>query len=154
MWSIIPACYLSLGEMNSAAALNDDPKVTRAESQSTRKDTENSFEDTDWRHPANMVNLQPFLDARILHGPIFRRELFYATYAAYHANRSKNVEKHDPPEPTKYDEVFASDIYGIDRSILVPRGDALVERTGKKVLWQRCWRYRNLQDLGTTYLHQ
>jgi hypothetical protein len=108
-----------------------------------------------WTNSRKIISYQPILEAQSDHGPIFRRELFAAAYAAYHKNRSQSTRQHDLADSISFDanEFVVPDIYGVKRTIHTSSAGTLVDIDGGKFVTKRSWHYSSLQHLGTRYVY-
>lgn len=97
------------------------------------------FETKAWTKPRKIVRYQPILEAQSDHGPIFRRELFAAAYAAYHKNRSQSTRQHDLANSISFDanEFIVPVIYGVERTMHTTSADRLVDIDGGKFVTKR-----------------
>lgn len=106
-----------------------------------------------------LIELQPILEAQKTHGPIFRRELFDAAYAAYLSIKDDDPEEHKyydngKPHMLLKSEMTVLDIYGNEKRLPVMREGMIDEEDGQKHIGRRVWMYHDLQDLGVRYSEQ
>jgi hypothetical protein len=125
---------------------------------STPEDTDSKASETKskaWRRSTKIVGYQPILEAQSKHGPIFRRELFAAAYAAYHKNKSQSTNLHDSTKPISFDanEFIVPDIYGVERTLHTSPAGRPVDIDGGQFVTKRNWHYSSLQRLGTRYFY-
>jgi hypothetical protein len=105
------------------------------------------------------IQLKPILAAEEKYGPVFRRELFDAAYAAFLA-----IDDSNPDEQVSVEEGWRSgylrteatvlDIYGNEHKVLVPKYEAKIEFGKRSIQTRRAWSYEDLQDLGRKYGEQ
>lgn len=108
---------------------------------------------------AALIELQPILEVQRTHGPIFRRELFDAAYAAYLVIKDDDSEEHmyydnGKPHILLKSEMTLLDIYGNEKRLPVMREGVVEEGYGLKYIWRRVWMYNDLQEMGIRYGQQ
>ncbi len=103
----------------------------------TEEEMHNMFEDVD-----KILLMDPILEAEAQHGPIFRRELFNAAYAAHIMVLGRSPEEQRDACKNK---ITLRDIYGIERTMPLTCG---FESNGQSYAWKRMWGYNSLQSLG------
>jgi hypothetical protein len=112
-------------------------------------------------YPGFNIQLKPILEAEEKYGPVFRRELFDAAYAAFLAIDDSEPDGQTSPEQQWRSwylrtEATVLDIYGNEHKVLVPKYEAKHEVTtfeGEKRSRQmrRIWLYNELQQLGRSH---
>lgn len=107
------------------------------------------------------IELEPILEAQRTYGPIFRRKLFDAAYAAYLSLKDDDPEEQLYMDNGKLSPILRTwptllDIYGKEQKLPVLREGILAERgqlweQGRPSVGKRVWMYDDLQKMGDWY---